>query len=160
MYKNSTIKANDIAGALRKKHKKDMCFEELRGSSGFNLASRVDFYALNVAPSTGNRATAYEIKVSKADFKRDNHGKQRAARLFSDQFFYIAPKGVIPHDDVPDWAGLIEVDWHCHNFKGAKPYLRLKEVVPAPKRDKDAPSWGLLVSMLRNDRRQHGISTP
>lgn len=156
MFRNDTITADQIEQALYNKHRKDMCFRELRMSSGFANESRVDFLALNVAPSTGNVVDAYEIKVSRADFRRDSHKKQRSARLFSDRFWYIAPVGIIPHDEVPDWAGLLEVDWHCHKFKGAKPFLRIKRVIPAPKRDKDVPSWGLVVSLVRNAVKNDG----
>lgn len=150
MYRNDTITAPQIEEALQKEHAKDITFPELRLSSGFANLSRVDFLAINVAPSSGNVVHAYEIKVSRSDFKRDSAKKQRGARLFSDYFWYIAPVGVIPHDAIPDWAGLIEVDWHCFKFKNAKPFLRMKKVIPAPKRDKDAPSWGLVVSLIRN----------
>lgn len=157
MYNNGTITAEQIADALRNgRHKKDLVFEELRLSSGFALQSRVDLWALNVAPSTGNIADSYEIKVSRSDFRRDSHQKQRGARLFSDRFWYVAPIGVIPHEEVPDWAGLIEAEWHCYNFNGAKPYLRLREVIPAPKRDKDGPTWGLVVSLLRHAIKEKG----
>ena len=149
-FRTDTITAKDIEEELAKKHKKDWCFIDLRLSSGFEWEGRIDFLALDVAPSTGNRMEAYEIKVSRADFRRDNHKKQRGARLFSDKFWYIAPTGVIPHEEVPDWAGLIEVEWHCAKYKGAQPYLKMKRAIPAPKRDKDGPSWGLVVSMLRN----------
>lgn len=150
MFRNDTIVTGDIEDVLLKHHAKDLCFVDLRLSSGFELEGRVDFLALNVMPSTGNRCLAYEIKVSRADFRRDNHRKQRGARLYSDSFYYIAPKGVIPHEEVPDWAGLIEIEWHCYKSKGSQPFLRMKKVIPAPKRDKDPPSWGLLVSMIRN----------
>ncbi len=148
-FRNDTITAIEIEEALAKKHRKDWCFRELRMSSGFEMLSRIDFLAINVAPSTGNRIEAYEIKVSRADFKRDDHRKQRGARLVSDKFWYIAPKGVIPHEDVPDWAGLIEVEWKAAKYR-PEPWLHLKKIIPAPKRDKDAPSWGLVVSLLRN----------
>lgn len=151
MFKDETITAEQIADALRHgRHKKDLVFEELRLSSGFANLSRVDLWAINVAPSTGNAVDAYEIKVSRADFRRDGHAKQRGARLFSDRFWYVAPVGVIPHEEVPDWAGLIEVQWRCSNYKNAKPYLHLKTTINAPKRDKDGPSWGLVVSLLRH----------
>jgi len=147
-YRNDTIVTGDIEDVLLKAHKKDLCFVDLRLSSGFELESRVDFLSLNVMPSTGNRCTAYEIKVSRSDFRRDNHRKQRGARLYSDHFWYIAPKGVIPHEEVPDWAGLKEIEWTT--TPRGEPYLKIRTVIQAPKRDKSEPSWGLLVSMIRN----------
>lgn len=154
MFNNKTIKSDDIIAALYAKHKKDICLDELRLSSGFQLASRVDFWAINIAPSTGNIATSYEVKISRSDFRRDSHKKQRGARLFSDKLYYIAPVDVIPHEEIPDWAGLIEVQWDVKKYvNGGKPYLAFKEVIAAPKLDKEAPSWGLLVSMMRNDRK-------
>lgn len=161
MYRNDTITATQIEEALFKKHVKDMCFRELRLSSGFSNLSRVDFLAMNVAPSSGNFIDAYEIKVSKADFRRDTAKKQRGARLFSDRFWYIAPEGIIPHDDLPDWAGLMEVVWDCKKYvNGGKPYLKIKEAISAPKRDKDAPSWGLVVSMVRNAVKEERTCPP
>ncbi|QGH74851.1 hypothetical protein MAL1_00105 [Bacteriophage DSS3_MAL1] len=157
MYRNDTITASDIEGMLQRLHQKDIWFQELRLSSGFGMEGRIDFLALNPGPSTGNKATAYEIKVSRADFRRDTHKKQRGARLFSDQFYYIAPVGVIPHDDVPDWAGLIEVEWKPVRTRGGQD-IRLvhKTIIRAPKRDKEAPSWGLVCSLIRNANRHGG----
>lgn len=109
---------------------------ELAMSTG---ARRCDFWTIAPWQSKGYLATAYEIKVSRADFKRDNHGKQREARLFSDRFYYATPPGMLKPEEIPDWAGLIEI----HDGK-------TKIVVPAPLRDKDAPSWELIVSLLRN----------
>lgn len=155
MFNNKTIKADDIVEMLHKQHDKDIAFDELRLSSGYALASRVDFLAIDVAPSTGNKTTAYEVKVSRGDFRKDSHKKQRGARLFCDLFYYIAPVGVIPHEEIPDWAGLIEVEWTANKYaNNGKPYLKMKKVIPAPKRDKDSPSWGLVVSMIRNERKR------
>ncbi len=155
MFNNKTIKADEIVDALYAKHNKDLCFDELRMSSGFANLSRLDFLAINVAPSSGNLSTAYEVKVSRADFRRDTHIKQRGARLLSDHFYYIAPIDVIPHDEVPDWAGLIEVEWTVNKYRNnGKPFLKFTKRIPAPKRDKDAPSWGLVVSMIRNERKK------
>lgn len=153
MYLNKTITAGEITDYLITKHAKDLWFEELRLSSGFAWQGRVDFLSLSVSPSNGNLATAYEVKVSKSDFRRDSHKKQRGARLFSDRFYYITPTGVIDPDEIPDWAGFIEVSWK--NLRGD---IRLvgKEIIPAPKRDKDQPSWGLVCSLIRNSTRKGG----
>lgn len=100
---------------------------------------RCDFWTISANSSAGFKARAYEIKVSRADFRRDTSLKQREARLFSDQFFYVAPAGLLKPEEVPDWAGLIEYS------EG-----KLKTAVPAPYRDKDAPTWELVVSLIRN----------
>ena len=100
---------------------------------------RCDFWTISPNGSHGFRATAYEIKVSRQDFRRDHAGKQREARLYSDRFFYVTPPGLVRPDEVPDWAGLIE----CHGGK-------TKTIVYAPLRDKDGPSWQFVVSLIRN----------
>lgn len=110
---------------------------ELSLSTG---ARRCDFWTIAPWQSKGYLATAYEIKVSRADFRRDNYEKQREARLFSDRFYYVTPVGLLKSMEIPDWAGLVEVD----------ETRQRRIVVPAPLRDKDAPSWELIVSLLRN----------
>ena len=54
-------------------------------------ARRCDFWTISANSSAGFKARAYEIKISRQDFKRDTAIKQREARLFSDQFYYVAP---------------------------------------------------------------------
>jgi hypothetical protein len=109
---------------------------ELALSTG---ARRCDFWTLAPWQSKGYLATAYEIKVSRSDFRRDNAIKQREARLFSDRFYYATPPGLLKPEEIPDWAGLLEIGADRHRV-----------IVPAPLRDKDAPSWELIVSLLRN----------
>tara|TARA_Y100001001_G_C7916971_1_gene277288 strand:- start:4 stop:543 length:540 start_codon:yes stop_codon:yes gene_type:complete len=131
------LKAAFILDALKGRHTKEIWCEELALSSG---ARRCDFWVLHPHASKGYRATAYEIKVSRADFKRDTRAKQRDARLFSDEFYYVTPPGLIKLEEVPDWAGLLEISEDG----------RWKYISPAPRRDKDAPSWELVVSIMRN----------
>jgi hypothetical protein len=110
---------------------------------------RVDFWTLEPAASRGFRATAYEIKVSRADFKRDNDDKQSAALRWSDQFWYVTPISLLRKDEVPSWAGLLE--WNGSAFRIAK---------KAPMRIKEAPDWEFVVSLLRNagdSRRDVGL---
>lgn len=109
---------------------------ELAFSQG---ARRCDFWRISANSSAGFKAVAYEIKVSRADFKKDSAIKQREARLFSDQFYYVTPEGLLKKDEVPDWAGLIETDG-----------TRLTKKLQAPTRDKDGPSWEFVVSLIRN----------
>lgn len=132
-----SLAASDILDALRNRGADThIQAEEFAFTGG---ARRIDFWELHVHPSKGHEATAYEIKISRSDFKRDTHVKQREARLWSDRFFYVCPKGLVKPDEIPDWAGLMEFDGN-----------RLSIKVPAPKRDKDAPSWDLFVSLIRS----------
>jgi len=102
-------------------------------------ARRCDLWTISANSSAGFKARAYEVKISRADFRRDTAVKQREARLFSDQFYYVTPAGLLKPDEVPEWAGLIEY------ANGS-----FKTVIHAPYRDKDAPTWELVVSMIRN----------
>lgn len=132
-----SIDADDILAALRNRGATDHIQVEEFAFTGGNR--RIDFWDIHVHPSKGHEATAYEIKVSRADFRRDTAVKQREARLWSDRFYYVTPKGLLKSEEIPDWAGLME-------FDGS----RLSIKVPAPKRDKDAPSWDVFVSLIRN----------
>ncbi len=132
-----SIDSAAILEALRNRGATDHIQAEEFAFTGGNR--RIDFWDIHVHPSKGHEATAYEIKVSRADFKRDTHQKQREARLWSDRFYYVTPKGLLKPEEIPDWAGLIEFDG-----------TRLSIKVPAPKRDKDAPSWDVFVSLIRN----------
>jgi hypothetical protein len=58
--------------------------------------------------STG--ITAVEIKVTRADFRRDTDAKRRAWRSVTNRFVYLVPKGLVTPDEVADGCGLWEFD--------------------------------------------------
>lgn len=126
----------EILAALRSRCEGAIWASELAFDGG---ARRCDFWTISANSSVGFQAIAYEIKVSRSDFKRDTHAKQRQARLFSDRFYYVTPTGLIRPEELPDWAGLME-------YGDGK----LTRRVDAPHRDKDAPTWQLVVSLIRN----------
>lgn len=70
---------------------------------------RID--ALIVA-STGT--TAVEIKVTRADFRRDTEEKRRAWRAITNRFVYLVPKGLVTPEEVADGCGLWEFDPATH----------------------------------------------
>lgn len=100
---------------------------------------RMDFWTLHPHEGKGHCSTAYEIKVSRADFKRDSALKQREARLYSDQFYYVTPKGLLSPEEIPDWAGLQEWDGQ-----------RFRTVIHAPQLSKSTPSWDFVSSIFRS----------
>ena len=129
--------------------------------SGFGAAQmrRIDLWTIDPGPATGCRTASYEVKVSRSDFLRElkQPNKQRSARLFSDEFWYVAPEGLVRPEEVPDWAGLIEVQelgegerggWWVRIGDGRRRF-KLLYTVPAPVLSKAAPSWPLVVSLLR-----------
>lgn len=99
---------------------------------------RIDFWTLEPSFSKGYRATSYEVKISRGDFKRDSDEKQAGALSYSDRFFYVTTPGLLKRDEVPDWSGLME--WDGKNFS-----VRRR----APKRKKHEPNWEFVVSALR-----------
>lgn len=79
----------------------------------------------------------YEIKISRADFRADTKGGHKkfrqlcltegesyraAGRPVPNYFWYVAPPGIIPRDEIPTYAGLIEVT-SC--FQTVRPAPRL-----------------------------------
>lgn len=121
---------------------------ELRLGTGYsgNSQRRMDYFV--ISSNAGNNSICYEIKVSKNDFKNDIKKplKQRGARLYANEFYYITPKGLLSVEDIPLWAGLIEVDldkaidWYGYSYQ---------IIVPAPFFDKQTPTWSLICSLLR-----------
>ncbi|TIX28266.1 hypothetical protein [Mesorhizobium sp.] len=140
------IAARDILEALIALSEGRIWASELGFFSG---SRRIDFWTLEPTHSQGFRASAYEIKISRADFLRDSIEKQDGALRWSDRFWYVTPPGLLAVADLPDWAGLQE--WDGIAFK-----VRRK----APPRAKQAPDWELIVSLLRNSgdcRRDVGL---
>lgn len=115
----------------------------------FNGMRRIDFFTIQPTASARFRTSAYEIKVSRADFRRDSEDKQQGALKWSDRFWYVTPPALVDRAELPRWAGLLE-------FDGS----RMKVVRKAPPRDKAEPDWMFIVSMLRNSgdcRRDVGL---
>lgn len=148
------IKHNTLWG----KSRHNVLFPELRLGSGYCGVSQRRMDLFTIDSGAGNTTTGYEIKVSRSDFKHDidNDLKQRGARLYSNYFYYVTPKGLLKPEEIPLWAGLLEIDLDEY-LKGNKYYPR--EVVPAPLHSKAQPSWGLVCSMIRHVNKDCGKQT-
>lgn len=120
----------------------NVLFPELRLGSGYSdiAQRRIDLFM--ISSEKGNYTTAFEIKVSRGDFLKDikDNLKQRGARLYATNFFYVAPKDLIKPEEIPVWAGLMEYDFEDGRFRTK---------VPAPLQSRNNPSWGLICSMVR-----------
>lgn len=120
----------------------NVLFPELRLGSGYSDISerRIDLFM--ISSEKGNYTTAFEIKVSRGDFLKDikDFRKQRGARLYSSNFYYVAPEGMIDPEEIPMWAGLLEYNFESGQF--------IKKIV-APLQSRNTPSWSLICSMIR-----------
>jgi len=129
-----------------------LLFFELRSKTGFTFGEpqRIDAFHIDDTPSKGLRRTAYEIKVSRSDFLAEvrNPVKRRFAVSMSNEFYFIAPPGIIGIEEVPLECGLIEVDGNDWEY-----------VVKAPWRDSARPTWIFVAAIARALRHQYEIIT-
>ena len=52
------------------------------------------------------KRTAFEVKVSRSDWRRESPEKRRAWMSVTNRYVYVSPEGVIPVDEVPTDCGL------------------------------------------------------
>ena len=155
-----------------------MFLRELRAGTGRGKHSlqRLDAFALNCYPHRGMKRICYEIKMSRADFRNElkNPLKRRIGMRFSNEFYFVTPAGLLKPEEIPADSGLIEVgasadpeDWKktlkkqagfFHFNAETRDYCVL--TVPAPWRETPGPTWELLASMMRNQRRELEESPP
>ena len=78
-----------------------------------------------------NERIALEIKVTRADFKRDTAEKRAAWMAVTDKFAYVAPVGMIKVEELPEGCGLIEYDptatWDKLKWKKKAPLSAVEE---------------------------------
>ena len=145
------ITADDILTLLRERHPHPewLTFDELRISTGYTRGEeRIDFWAMDTYPSQGYKRIAYEIKVSRGDFSAElrKPAKRKPALLLCNQFYFVAPSGVIPVDKVPIDAGLIEAKVTPAG------HISLKVTSKAPWLDTEPPTWGFVAALIRRTR--------
>ena len=70
----------------------------------------------------------YEVKVSRADFKKDVEKRKYDVKKYDlltgcervNYFSYVVPEGLISADEVPEFAGLIYVNTHESKYSDGK----------------------------------------
>lgn len=84
--------------------------EEVRRGTG-SLANRsADAMALSLWPSRGVFFHGFELKVSRADWRRERDNPEKAEEMAAlcRYWWIVAPAGVVPVEEVPDNWGLLE----------------------------------------------------
>ena len=97
---------------------------------------RIDFLLMRIGRNSKPRheRIALEVKVSRADFKRDTAAKRAAWFAAADRFAYVTPKDLILPSELPEGCGLLEYDESA--IFGSD---RLKWKVNAPKKGEATP---------------------
>ena len=139
----AALTAADVRAALRRRYAAPECavvFEVAQGT-GWKANRRLDAVAMELWPSRGLALHGIEVKVSRADFRRELAAPEKAEEiaLFCDYFWIAAPKGVVPRDELPSAWGLLEVD-----AKGG-----IRAVKQALKTDAEAIDRGFVAALLR-----------
>jgi len=137
--------AADIINALAAKYKApEYAFlTEVRNSVGFSSKVRTaDAMAMSLWPSRGLYMTGFEVKISRADWKKELEQPEKAEELarFCKMWFVACPNGLIDKDEVPPGWGLIYV----------KDDGGLRYVKPAPEHPAVEPTWMLFASLMRD----------
>lgn len=108
----------DVLKALRKRHSavsgngpEWAYLEHVRNSAGFHATRTLDAMAMHLWPSRGMELQGFEVKTSRADFRREiaDVEKMDAFFEFLDRFWIVAPVGVVPEGEIPATWGLLEL---------------------------------------------------
>jgi hypothetical protein len=138
-------------------------FPEMRCGAGWSASANkyIDFWALHCF--TGNKRIAYEIKISRTDFLKEikKPEKRKMALFYSNQYYFITPKGMLKPAEIPAECGLIEC-WWINNQAEIDMRAKWNERVPkfewllaavtaveAPHRDGYPPTWNFVGALAR-----------
>ena len=85
--------------------------QHVRDRAGFDATRTLDAVVMDTWPSSGLALHGFEIKTSRADWKRELAQPDKAAAFtrFLDYFWVVAPEGVALADELPDLWGLLEM---------------------------------------------------
>lgn len=97
--------AQELVDLLASRHSKDVFIPECKdGPTHSKRHVRMDAWAMNKSWAHPV-VSAYEVKVSRADFLKDN--KWPAYLPLCNQFYFVAPGGLIDLSELPAEAGLL-----------------------------------------------------
>lgn len=101
-----------IQRLLRKRYPQDAGWAyiaEVANATGAGVRRYADGVAVGLWPSRGLDILGFEIKVSRSDWKRERLTPEKAevVAAYCDQWWIVAPEGVVPEDELPPAWGLL-----------------------------------------------------
>ncbi len=141
---------SDIYEAIRAVHKPPewACFRDVENATGHKGDRRADAVAMNLYPSRGLELRGFEIKVSRADLRRelDDPDKAEAVGRFCHTWWLVVPDGLTDKDAIPAAWGIMEF-----SEKG----LRTKRAAaPRPSDEVVAPTRLFVAALARASLRE------
>jgi hypothetical protein len=104
--KAKAISASTLLDAIKLRHSTDLVIPECKnGPTQMGSHRRFDAWVL-VRTWSPITMIGYEIKVSRSDWRRDE--KLADYQGLCHQLYIVAPKGVVPVEELPESVGLIE----------------------------------------------------
>ena len=142
------ISSDEIKKSLKKKYSEQsrwIYFDECPVGTGWRGTNYMDAFVIGAWPSDHNKRIAFEIKVSRQDFLNEMKkcNKRRPALFFSNEFYFVCPKGMIKPEEIPSDCGLIEYEDE-----------KLITKINAPFRESIRPNWNFVGALLRNLKKQ------
>jgi hypothetical protein len=105
-------------------------FEQVGNGVGWTQRRWADAIVMGIWPSRGLLVHGFEIKVDRADWKRELKNPKKAEEIqsFCDRWWIAAPAGLIAPDELPPTWGLYEVS----EARKAKIVVKAPELSPKP----------------------------
>ncbi|MHA7813237.1 MAG: MmcB family DNA repair protein [Phycisphaerales bacterium] len=118
------LTAEQVINLIEKKHTNDVFIPECKNGMTWGDGKTLRLDAWVMRRSWANMAfIGYEIKVSRSDFLQDD--KWRNYLEYCNQFSFVAPKGVIKPEELPEGIGLYYVaSTGTRLFTKTKPVFR------------------------------------
>lgn len=137
------LSSHDCVTALRDRYPRGQfaLMEQVANATGWAARRWADAVAISLWPSRGLTISGFEIKISRSDWKREleDPAKSSEVQSFCDDWWIVAPAGLIQVSELPPTWGLIEVD--------EKKKARIKH--QAPKLEAKPLTRSFLAAVLR-----------
>lgn len=138
-----SVNASEVVQALRV-HYGDgyRLVEQVADHTGYRASRWLDVIAVGLWPSRGLELHGIEVKVSRADFRRELEQPEKADKTSTrcDRFYIAAPAGIVDplHLDTiaPNW-GLLEVRSDAKGARSVKTTKAAERLTPSAPVDRD-----------------------
>ena len=139
MKNEKTYTSAELIQLLRKKYRVEditngnnpaILLEQVANGTGFSADRHIDAAVFEMWPSKGLTRRAFEVKISRNDFLRElsQPEKYKWCLQYFHEFWYVAPKGAIEIEELPQGAGWIYPAGDRLNTARAASYNRAPEL--------------------------------